>query len=330
MPLLASGVRVAVYDEVTYRSATGVTNGMLCYFVDNSLQPKQDPVLSNTITAARSRGIPGAGNIDVSGSHKLELAPETIGFWLRHCLGAPTTTGASAPYTHVFRNDAALPVGLLLERNWITAGIASKVEQFLGCRVNGATIDVPQQGAATISLDLVGADHVVTTAPLDGTLADPGNTGWYAPEVTVNLAGSASTTIKSAQIKIANNLQTDRYALGTGGKRADCPEGYADVSGTITVLADTTLFSSYIDKAIARTDTTLGLVFTKGAGTGASAGNEKLTLLLDHALIARTTPAITAPHGFEVTFNFTAYRSGGTDKGLVATLLSPLANTLIS
>ena len=32
----------------------------------------------------------------------------------------------------------------------------------------------------------------------------------------------------------------------------------------------------------------------------------------------------------EVSFNFTGYKSGATDKGLVAVLLSPLADTLIA
>lgn len=329
MAVLGSAVRIALYDEVTYKTSAGLTLGMLGYFTECSLTAKRNAVQSNTLSADRSRAIPGPGNIDVSGPYNMEIAPQHVGFFLRHIFGAPTTTGASAPYTHVFR-PTTLPVGLLIEKNWITAGITSKVEHFLGCKVADATIDVPQEGACTLALTIQGAKYTIASAPLDATLADPGHTGWFAPDVTINLAGSATTIVKSANIKIANNLQTDRYTLGTAGERIDCPEGFADVTGSITAIVDTTLFSAFIDKAQARTDTALDIIFTSGAGTGASAGNEKLTLRLDHALIDLASPPINSPGGMEVSFTFNAFKSGATDKGLVATLLSPLANTVIA
>lgn len=329
MPVLGSAVRVALYDEVTYKTSAGLTLGMLGYFTECGLAAQRNAVQSNTLAADRSRSIRGAGNIDVSGSYNLEVAPQHVGFFLRHILGAPTTTGASAPYTHVFR-PTALPVGLLVEKNWVPAGITSKVEHFLGCRVADATFDFPQEGAVTLALSLQGAKYTIAAAPLDATLADPGHTGWFAPDVTLTIGGSASLIVKSANIKITNNLQTDRYTLGTAGERVDCPEGFADVTGSITAIVDTTLFSAFIDKAQARTDTALSLICTSGAGTGASAGNEKLTLTLDHALIDLTSAPINSPGGIEVSFTFNAFKSGATDKGLVATLLSPLANTLIA
>lgn len=329
MSVLGSAVRVALYDEVTYKVSSGLTLGMLAYFTECGITPKRNAVQANTISADRNRSIPGAGNIDVSGPLNVELAPQTVGFYLRHILGAPTTVGASAPYTHTFR-PGTLPVGLLVEKNWVTAGITSKVEHMLGCRVADATFDVPQEGACTLALNLQGAKYTIAAAPLDATLADPGHTGWFAPDVTLNIGGSASTICKSAQIKVMNNLDTARYTLGTAGERIDCPEGFADCSGSVTAIVDTTLFSAFIDKANARTDTSLQLVYTFGAGTGASAGNEKLTLTLDHALIDLASPPINSPGGMEVSFTFNAFKSGATDKGLVAVLLSPLANTVIS
>lgn len=329
MALLGSAVRVGLYDEVTYKTSAGLTLGMLAYFTECSVVAARNNVKPNTISADRSRSIPGAGNLDVSGNFNVEMAPQHVGFWLRHILGAPVTTGASAPYTHTFR-PTTLPVGLLIEKNWVTAGITSKVEHFLGCRVGEATFDVPQEGAATLSMSMQGAKYTIAAAPLDATLADPGHTGWFAPDVAVSIGGSPSLICKSAMIKVTNNLQTDRYALGTAGERIDMPEGFADVSGTINVIVDTTLFSAFIDKANARTDTALAISYTFGAGTGASAGNEKLTLTLDHALIDLTSVPISSPAGVEVSFNFTGYKSGATDKGLVAVLLSPLANTVIA
>ena len=329
MPVLGSAVRVALYDEVTYKSSAGVTAGMLAYYTECGLAAQRNNVQPNTLSSDRARIIPGAGNLDVSGSYNLELAPQHVGFWLRHILGAPATAGASAPYTHTFR-PTSLPVGFIVEKNWVPAGITGKVEQFLGCRVGDATFDVPQEGACTLAMSVQGAKYTIATTPLDAALADPGHTGWFAPDVTVNIGGSASLVCKSANIKVSNNLQTDRYALSTAGERIDMPEGFADCTGSITAIVDTTLFSDFIDKANARTDTALELIYAFGAGTGASAGNEKLSLKLDHALIDLTSVPINTPGGVEVSFNFMAYKSGATDKGLVAVLLSPIANTTIA
>jgi hypothetical protein len=327
MPVLGSAVNVALYDEVTYKSTTSVTKGMLAYYTECSLGASRNNVQPNTISSDRSRPRPGAGNIDLSGNLNVEMAPETIGFFLRHILGAPTTTGAGAPYTHTFR-PAELPVGMIVERDW-TDNIASKVEHFLGCRVAQATIDIPQEGAATLQMQLQGAKYAIASAVLDGTLDDPGHTGWFAPDCTVKVGGSTATNVKSVQFTIANNMDTGRYALGSGGERLDLPEGFADVSGSVTAIVDTTLFSAYIDKAVARTDTALEVILTFGNGLGGSAGNENLSIKLDHAQIELATPPISSPGGMEVNFNFTGYKSGATDKGLVAVLLSPLADTLI-
>ena len=324
MPVLGSAVNVALYDEVTYKSKVGVTAGLLAYYTECSVAASRNSIQPNTISADRSRPKAGPGNIDISGNLNVELAPQTVGRYLRHLLGDPVRTGASAPYTFTYR-PKALPVGMIIEKDWTGAGISGKVEQFLGCRVSQATIDIPQEGAATLSMQVNGANYTIASSPIDASLADPGHTGWFAPDCAVLVGGSAVTNVKSVQFSIANNLDAGRYTLGLGGERLDLPEGFCDVTGQVTALVDSTLFSAYIDNAQARTDTTLEVTLTLGTGTGATAGNEKLSLKLDHATIALATPPITSPGGTEVTFTFTGFKSGATDKGLVAILLSPLA-----
>lgn len=324
MPVLGSAVKVALYDEVTYKSKTSVTAGLLAYYTECSVAASRNSVQPNTISADRSRPKAGAGNIDISGNLNVELAPETVGRYLRHVLGDPVRTGSTAPYTFTYR-PKALPVGMIIEKDWTGAGIASKVEQFLGCRVSQATIDIPQEGAATLAMQVNGANYTIATAPIDASLTDPGHTGWFAPDCAVLVGGSAVTTVKSVQFTINNNLDAGRYTLGLSGERFDLPEGFCDVTGQVTAIVDSTIFSAYIDKAQARTDTALEVTLTFGTGTGASVGNEKLSLKLDHATITLATPPITSPNGLEVTFSFTGFKSGSTDKGLVAVLLTPLA-----
>ena len=80
MPVLGSAVKVAVYDEVTFKSKTSVTKGMLAYFTECSVAASRNDVQPNTISADRSRPKAGAGNVDVSGNLNVELAPEHVGF----------------------------------------------------------------------------------------------------------------------------------------------------------------------------------------------------------------------------------------------------------
>jgi hypothetical protein len=232
----------------------------------------------------------------------------------------PVTTGASSPYTHTFR-PKSLPVGFIVEEDWSSV-ITSKVHQFLGCRCTQATINVPQSGFATFGLSVGGSKFVIAATPLDATLTDTGQTGWTAANATVKINGTASCLVKSATISINNNMQTDRYTL-CGGTRYDMPEEFVDVTGEITALFDVATHA-LIDAAIARTDTNVEIIFEHGTGAG-TAGNEQLSIKLDHALVALNSPPITSPGGMEVTFSLAAFKSGGTDKGLVVVLKNAVA-----
>lgn len=324
MPVTGSAVAVALYDEVTYKLTTGVTMGRKAYFTECGLAAARSLLQPNTISGDRARALPLIGKLDVSGSLNTEVSPEQAGFWLRHAVGVPVTTGAG-PYVHTFR-PGALPVGFIVEKNWVPAGLASKVEHFLGCRVGQATFEVPTEGPCTLNMSLQGANYAIASAPLDATLQDVGHTGFAANDCTILVAGVSTTCVKQASITLDNTLDGDRYCIGGGGVRKDLPEGFAEVKGSITALFEA---FTLVDAAMAGTDTTLELLMSRGDGLG-SAGNESLSIKLDHARLALTSPTISSPGGVEVSFEFTGYKSGATDKGLVVVLKNAQTNTLIT
>jgi hypothetical protein len=315
MAVRGSDAVVGVYDETTYATAPVSPDGRLLYFTECSLQPTRENVVSATMSSDRNRTKPGLGNLDITGNLAAEIAPEMGGWYLKHALGVPVTTGSSSPYTHTFR-PKALPVGFIVEVDW-SAAITGKVHRFLGCRASQATITVPQSGFATISMSVGASDFDIAAAPLDATLTDPGQTGWTAANAVVKLNGTASCLVKSATITINNNMETDRYTL-CGGTRYDMPEGFVDVTGEITALFDVATHA-LIDAAFAQTDTNIEIILTHGTGAG-TAGNEQLSLKIDHSQVALNSPPITSPGGLEVTFSLSAFKSGSTDKGLVCVL----------
>lgn len=320
MSVRGSDAVIAVYDETAYKTVPGSPDGRLLYFTELTANASRENIISNTISADRNRVQPGQGNLDVSITANVEVAPESIGWWLKHLLGVPTSSGASAPYTHTYR-PTTLPVGFIIEQDW-TAKIANKVHRYLGCRLTQGSISIPQSGLATFNGSIGGADFAIATAALDATLTDPGHTAWSASQVVVKIAGTQSCLVRDVTFNINNNMDTDRYTL-CGGTRYDMPEGFADVSGEITAIFDTATHT-LIENALARTDTTLEVILTHGTGAG-TAGNEQLSIKLDHALIALASPPITSPAGIQMSFTFNAFKSGATDKGLVVVLKNAIA-----
>nr|MBP6583163.1 hypothetical protein [Chromatiaceae bacterium] len=206
------------------------------------------------------------------------------------------------------------------------AGLTGKVEHFLGCRIGQATFDIPTEGPCTLNMSLQGANYAIANAPLDAAQQDAGHTGFASSDCTVLVGGASTTCVKQASIAIDNTLDGDRYCIGGGGVRNDIPEGFAEVTGSITALFEA---FTLIDAAMAGTDTTLELLMSRGDGLG-SAGNESLSIKLDHARLALASPAISSPGGVEVTFEFTGYKSGATDKGLLVVLKNAQATTSIT
>ena len=78
--------------------------------------------------------------------------------------------------------------------------------------------------------------------------------------------------------------------------------------------------------AVANTETTLALHFTKGAGTGATAGNEKMSFYMDEMKFSPNSPVISGPTGLLVELGFEAYLNVDADaSALRVVLLSPIA-----
>jgi hypothetical protein len=317
-----SNIVVACYDETVWGADPSPANGHLVYLSSLGLRAAQNRVDDPTITGGRGARRSGRGNIDVSGGLSVAIAPENIGRWLLHLLGAPTTVGTEAPYTHTFV-PTTLPAGFTLEKDF-TAEIASKVERFNGCRILSATFNCPQEGIQTLDMQIAGRKRTINAAVLDATLGDPGHDAFSGFEGIVKVGGTQTGGIISANFTIANNIDDQLYTFpGTGetaGLRFSLAEGRCMISGTLeTVFQDFTL----VDLAAAGTETTIQLLWSRGTGLGAAA-NESLSLLLDHADLELVSPALETEAGLRVSYGFRAFASGS-DEGLEVTLKNAVA-----
>lgn len=315
MPSQVSGsdIVVALYDEAEYGVTPDTPAGRAVCFSSFNLQPNEELLTDDTICASNGRGVPrpGRGGVAPGGSVRVAVAPEHVGFWLRHLLGEPVTTGAG-PYTHVF-TPGDLPVGFIAEKDY-TAKIASKVERFTGLKIDGATFSFPAKGYVTADYTLMGKGHLIASAPLDASLdAVPGHTPFSNAHLTVQEGGSDLCQAVSGSLSIANNLDGDNYTLCSGGTRYAIGAGEVAISGSLDLV-----FESFdqLDKAYAATETTVRFAATNGANS--------LTFLVNHADLTRMSPPIETKRGINITLSFTGFASGA-DVGLLATLVNSVA-----
>lgn len=317
-----SDIVVAVYDEATFGVDPGTPAGQKVYYTSLNVAANQGQVDDATISGGRGVRRSGRGNVDVSGSMGIVVAPENVGRWLKHILGTPVTTGASTPYTHTYI-PKALPAGFIIEKDY-TSKLASKIERFNGCRIASANFNFPQEGFATCDLTISGKRYSINAAVLDASLTDPGHNGLTGFKGVVSRAGTQLGGITSMSLTVDNSMDTGIYAFpGTGetaGERFSLPEGRAMISGTIeAVFQDFTL----IDLALAGTETSFKILYTTGTGAG-TAGNESLSIEIDHADIPLASPSIETESGLKVSIPFKGFASGA-DLGLEVILKNAVA-----
>lgn len=306
-----SGVDIAVglYKETTFGVDPTTPDGQKAYFSSLSVAASQESIDNPIIAGGRGVPRPGKGNIAVSGNFVTTIAPGTHPFWLEQLLGTPTGSGTHAsPSVYV---PKALPAGFIIEKNY-TSKIAGKVERFNGCRIPSATLQLPQQGYIELNASVLGKRYGVYSAALDATLTDPGHAAWTGFQGLVKLSGTQIGGVLNGSISIDNEMDSGLYAFPdageTPGERFALPEGRAKISGDAElVFQDFTM----VDLAAAGTEITLEWVYTNAAG-------DKLSILIDHAEIPLTSPAIDTRSGLKVKYSWSAFALGS-DMGLKIT-----------
>lgn len=320
--LSGTDIAVGLYQETVFGADPAPANGRLAYISSVGLAASQTEIEDPVMRAGRGSARPVKGNIAVSGAIATTLAPQSAGFWLKQILGSVASTGASAPYTHVFKPGALLP-GFVLEKDY-TSKLANKVERFNGLRVASAELGFVQEGPITLSLNCEGKRYSVNAAVLDATLTDPGHRAWAGFNGVVKRGGAVIGGVRGATLTIENNLATDIYCYPdvgeTPGQRFSLAEGQVKVSGSIDlVFQDFTL----IDLAAADTATSFEWTYTFGTGAG-TANNEQISFALNYCSLPLNSPSIETPSGMQITVPFTAFAEGS-DLGLIVTLKNAIA-----
>jgi hypothetical protein len=316
-----ANTRLIIDTETTFKTDPVAPDGMVFPFVSESISLDRSFSQSKTIRSNRNPQKPGRGNMNIAGDIAFELSPQNIGRMGKHIFGSYGVVGSSAPYTHTYK-IAALPAGMVIEKQF-TDLATPKYFKYNGCKVGSFKVGAKPDGIIEAGISILGAKETIGLAAYDATATDNGHTPFDGFEASVKEATVAVATVADFNFSLANNLDGNTYVIDGTGQRYSCPEGAVVLEGSMTCLF---LDDVLLAKAIAHTESALELHLTKGAGTGATAGNEKLSFYFDELVFKPKSPVIPGPTGLVVELGFVAYYNVDADASACrAVLLSPIA-----
>ena len=312
---------VLIFDtETTYKTTPGVPDAHVLPFTTESLRLNRNPCRpTRFVRTAIPR--PRSGEMWTFPATSIsELSPQ-YGKLFKHIFGGYGVAGGPAPYTHTYK-IGTLPVGMCIEKQF-TDLATDKYFLYNGCRVNSFRLAAKPEGMIDCSVSILGAKETINSASFDATATDNGHTPFDGFSGSIQRGGSPLGTMTEIDFTLDNALDGNNYVIDGTGQRYSLPEGRAKVTGTAKILFEDDVLYAL---AIAHTETTLELHFTKGAGTGASAGNEKMSFYFDEAIFKPQSPVISGPTGLLVELPFESYYNDDADaSALRMVLLSPIA-----
>lgn len=260
---------------------------------------------SSAIRAGRrTRSLGRLGAKTVGASITMELPNTTLATFLKHVLGAVTTTGVG-PYTHEFTPGEHS--GLSLTTQVGIEDSAGTVRPFTltGSKVNSATISCSVGELAQLSADLTAQDYTTATALAAASYA-AGLMPFTFIEGAVSVNGSPVASARAATLTINKGLKTDRHVLGSRLIREQVEQDHFEITTEITADFDSLTLFDLIAAGTAVTSTltfdngTESLVIeTNGQIVGdppslTNPGIEEQTIRLDHSSNTSDADTITA------------------------------------
>ena len=318
--------RIIALTESTYNTTPGSPDARIVPVQTFGLAANEDRADDPTLSGFRGKTRSVADRRNVAGNVTISLAPESIGFWLAHLIGAPTTTGAG-PYSHSYAVDpngsGALPAGMEFEVDYgPNISTPGRYILYKGVRINQAQFQLPNSGFPSAQIDLLGADYDADgTVSVDATPTDTGHSAWSAKQIVLEIDdGATEVCFDSLNVTLGNDLDADLWCVGNGGVRHALPEGFFIASGEGVQHFDS---PALMNKALADLDAKIKITLSRGDGLG-TAGNESLVITIPNVVLTANTPPIDGPKGLKVNMAFTAHRTTG-EIGVTAVLKNALA-----
>ncbi|NHQ74544.1 hypothetical protein HAT86_08715 [Roseovarius gahaiensis] len=261
-------------------------------FASTTLGAEQPLQASELLGYGRDPQAPIKDAVTADGNVVVPIDAEGFGFWLKAGFGAPSTTGAEAPYTHTFTSGNWSLPSFSLESGMPEV---PRYAMYAGCMVDSLSWQMARSGLLTATVSIVAQGEDVNTVSAAGVPAPIALSrfGHFNGAVTRN--GASIGNVVSADLTYANNL--DRIeTIRSDGKIDGADPSIAALTGNIVVrFADQTLVQQAINGEAC------ALEFSYTLATG-----ESLTLTAHAVYLPRPRVEISGPQGVQATFDWQA------------------------
>jgi hypothetical protein len=200
-------------------------------FTGGNISPTRETDQLSETDSSRDRGVTYVTSGGVEGTPEFYVRDSSIGFWLFAALGVDAPTGTTN-FVHAITPGSVLP--------YITCwrDIADQLyEEYRDCKVGTLTISAEAGSPLTASAAIQGLQATRLTAAPDAATPVPiqSSTVYNFNGATITLGGSATSTVRSFELTIENNLtrqQTDDVVP------YDVVEGTREVSLSFDMIFD--------------------------------------------------------------------------------------------
>ena len=310
----ASGAQVRMLGKAEQTFKTFPTGDFqLLPFVSCNLGLEQQMIEDNSISGTRDRSPPIYGLFQGQGDIVVPLDTRNIGFWLKHTMGAPATTG-TGPYVHTYQSAAMAIPSMGIEIGHPDLAVPIYL-QHSGIILDSMEVTFePGSQANNVTFRCYQVDEVKALTSGGGTPTEAEFTRFNSFQGSISQGGSPLGAVTNARMTYANNL--DAFAVvGSGGKYGGIVPQEASLTGSIAVRFEN---DALYDIASGTTPTTLELKYEIDA-------NNSVVFTAPQVYLPKPKLPIRGPGGIEATYDFQASRKSDGTKMLTVALTNDVA-----
>ncbi|MBI9092197.1 MAG: hypothetical protein JEZ12_23540 [Desulfobacterium sp.] len=299
-------------------ATTVATDGFVMPVNKSNLKSNRNQITPATIRGNLNPTEPSDGNLSVSGGIDIPVDSIAMWYWLKAAFGAPTTTGAGSPFTHVFKaGDPLAPRPYFtIEHQFLDLAIP---EYFLytGCKINSMSLSMGADAELVATLNTVAISETPGISSFDAAPTTVTMSRLKNNQMTLKEGGSAIANAKTLDCTISWNCDTDQYVIGGGGSLGSVPDGVMTAEGNLSSLFQD---MSLLTKAMNSTESSLEATFSASASSS-------LALKFPEIKYTRNSPGIEGPKGIVVNLPYGAYYDNAVEGTSVqATLINTEAH----
>jgi len=236
----AQGAReqMAFGFESVYGTAPASGSFWQMPFVSSTLDSEQ-PLLDDDLLGYGADPLaPTKDAITVDGNVVVPVDARFLGIWLKMLFGDPTTTGASAPYSHEFASGGwTLPSAAIERQN----PDVPAYRMFTGVKGNMISWQMQRSGLVTATVELVAQKMAKDTSSAAGSLTTLAMTRFGSFTGEIHRDGTQLANIVSGSINYTRNLDRVETIRNDGAIEGADPSKAGCTGEIVTRWADSTL-----------------------------------------------------------------------------------------